>query len=114
MKSEATNVTAYLASVPEERRDAITRLRSLYASAFKGCEETIDYGVPCYKRDGKMVAGFASQKRYIALYGMGEVAQRYSNNRTDRLQCWEGNASVSVRAAKMDFDLIQRMLKDKV
>ena len=59
-----------------------TRLRSLYASAFKGCEETIDYGVPCYKSDGKMVAGFASQKQYIALYGMNEVAQRYSKELT--------------------------------
>ena len=112
MKSEATNVTAYLASVPEERREAMTRLRSLYASAFKGCEETIDYGVPCYKRDGKMVAGFASQKQYIALYGMGEVARRYSKELTG---CSVGKGCIRFRnAAKMDFALIQRMLKDKV
>ena len=112
MKSETKDVATYLAGVPAERREAMTRLRSLYASAFKGCEETIDYGVPCYKRDGKMVAGFASQKQYIALYGMGDVAQRYSKELTG---CSVGKGCIRFRnAAKMDFDLIQKMLKEKV
>jgi len=112
VKSEAKDVATYLAGVPAERREAMTRLRSLYALAFKGYEETIDYGVPCYKRDGKMVAGFASQKQYIALYGMGEVAQRYSKELTG---CNMGKGCIRFRNAKaIDFDLIQRMLKDKV
>lgn len=112
MKSEAKDVATYLAEVPVERREAMKRLRLLYASTFKGCEETIDYGVPCYKREGKMVAGFASQKQYIALYGMGEVAQRYSKELTG---CSMGKGCIRFRNAKaMDFDLIQRMLKDKV
>ena len=112
MKSDAKDVAAYLDGVPAERREALTRLRSLYASVFKGCEETIDYGVPCYKRDGKMVAGFASQKQYIALYGMGEVAQRYSKELTG---CSMGKGCLRFRNPKaIDFDLIQKMLKDKV
>ena len=112
MKSETKDVATYLAGVPAERREAMTRLRSLYASAFKGCEETIDYGVPCYKRDGKMVAGFASQKQYIALYGMGKVAERYSKELTG---CSMGKGCIRFRRPEaIDFDLIQRMLKDKV
>ena len=112
MKSDAKDVATYLAGVPAERREAMTRLRSLYASAFKGYEETIDYGVPCYKRDGKMVAGFASQKQYIALYGLGEMAQRYRKELTG---CSVGKGCIRFRSPKaMDFDLIQRMLKDKV
>jgi uncharacterized protein YdhG (YjbR/CyaY superfamily) len=112
VKSEAKDVATYLAGVPAERREAMTRLRSLYASAFKGCEETIDYGVPCYKRDGKMVAGFASQKQYIALYGMGKVAERYSKELTG---CSMGKGCIRFRRPEaIDFDLIQRMLKDKV
>jgi len=112
VKSETKDVATYLAGVPAERREAMTRLRSLYASAFKGCEETIDYGVPCYKRDGKMVAGFASQKQYIALYGMGKVAERYSKELTG---CSMGKGCIRFRRPEaIDFDLIQRMLKDKV
>jgi uncharacterized protein YdhG (YjbR/CyaY superfamily) len=77
VKSEAKNVTAYLADVPAERRDALKRVATL-----KGCEESIDYGMPCYKRDGELVASFASQKQYIALYGMGKAVERYRKELT--------------------------------
>jgi uncharacterized protein YdhG (YjbR/CyaY superfamily) len=98
--------------VPAERREVMERLRSLYASTFKGCEESIDYGMPCYKRDGELVAAFASQKQYISLYGMGKVAERYRKELTG---CSVGKGCLRFRNAKaIDFDLIQKMLKDKV
>lgn len=112
MKSEAKNVTAYLADVPAERRDALKRLRSIYLATFKGCEECIDYGMPCYKREGELVASFASQKQYIALYGMGKAVERYRKELTG---CSVGKGCIRFRSPEaMDFDLIQRMLKDKV
>jgi uncharacterized protein YdhG (YjbR/CyaY superfamily) len=112
VKSEAKNVTAYLADVPAERRDALKRLRSIYLATFKGCEECIDYGMPCYKRNGELVASFASQKQYIALYGMGKAVVRYRKELTG---CSVGKGCIRFRSPEaMDFDLIQRMLKDKV
>jgi uncharacterized protein YdhG (YjbR/CyaY superfamily) len=112
VKSEAKNVTAYMADVPAERRDALKRLRSIYLATFKGCEECIDYGMPCYKRDGELVASFASQKQYIALYGMGKAVERYRKELTG---CSVGKGCIRFRSPEaMDFDLIQRMLKDKV
>jgi uncharacterized protein YdhG (YjbR/CyaY superfamily) len=112
VKSEAKDVTAYLAEVPAERRDALKRLRSLYLATFKDCEECMDYGLPCYKRDGELVAAFASQKQYIALYGMEKVAHRYSKELTG---CTMGKGCIRFRKAEaLDFDLIGRMLKDKV
>ena len=111
MKSEAKDVTAYLADVPAGRRDALKRLRSLYLATFKGCEECIDYGMPCYKRDGELVASFASQKQYIALYGMGNAVERYKKELTG---CSVGKGCIRFRSAEaLDFDLIGRMLKDK-
>ena len=112
MKSEAKDVATYLAGVPEERREALKRLSSMYAATFKGFDECIDYGMPCYKRDGELVAAFASQKQYIALYGMGNVVEQY---RKELKGCSVGKGCIRFRSAEaMDFDLIQRMLKDKV
>jgi uncharacterized protein YdhG (YjbR/CyaY superfamily) len=112
VKSEANDVTAYLADVPAERRDALKRLRSLYLATFKGCEESMEYGMPCYKRDGVLVASFASQKQYIALYGMGKVVEPY---RKELKGCSMGKGCIRFRSAEaLDFDLIGRMLKDKV
>jgi uncharacterized protein YdhG (YjbR/CyaY superfamily) len=111
VKSEAKDVTAYLAEVPAERRDALKRLRSLYLATFKDCEECMDYGMPCYKRDGQLVAAFASQKQSISLYGMEKVMKRYSKELTGGSR---GNGCLHFRSpAAMDFDLIQRMLKDR-
>jgi uncharacterized protein YdhG (YjbR/CyaY superfamily) len=111
VKSEAKDVATYLAGVPEERREALKRLRSLCVATLKGCEECIDYGMPCYKRDGKLVASFASQKQYIGLYGMAEAVERYRGELTG---CSMGKGCIRFRSAKaMDFDLIQKMLKDK-
>lgn len=78
MQSKAADVAGYLAEVPEERRAVLTKLRGLCVKALKGCSEEIDYGMPCYKRDGAMVVAFASQKQYVSLYGMkGATALAY-------------------------------------
>jgi uncharacterized protein YdhG (YjbR/CyaY superfamily) len=112
VKSEAKDVAAYLAGAPEERREALKRPRSMCAATLRGCEESIDYGMPCYKRDGVLVAAFASQKQYIALYGMGKAVERYRKELTG---CILGKGCIRFRNAKaMDFELIQKMLKDKV
>jgi uncharacterized protein YdhG (YjbR/CyaY superfamily) len=68
MKSQAADVQTYIAEVPAERREAITKLRILCRHHLIGYEECIDYGMPCYKRDGVLDVSFASQKQYIALY----------------------------------------------
>ena len=110
MKSEAKDVATYLTEVPEGRRDALERLRSMYVATLKGCEECMDYGLPCYKRDGKLVAAFASQKQYFALYGMEKVAKQYGKELTG---CSMGKGCLRFRSpAAIDFDLIQRMLTD--
>src|SRR4051812_1742711 len=68
MISRAPDVATYVAEVPEERRPAIEKLRSLCRQTLTGYEETIEYGMPCYKRDGVLEVFFASQKQFVALY----------------------------------------------
>ena len=68
VQSKAHDVDSYLEEVPADRREARERLRKLVRSTFKGYVEGMDYGMPCYLKDGAMGAAFASQKNYIALY----------------------------------------------
>ena len=37
-----------------------------------GYQEGMDYGLPCYKKGGVIEVGFASQKKYVALYILKE------------------------------------------
>ena len=86
MVSSATNVTAYMDALPEDRKEVMQKLRDVIKSNIpKGFEETMSYGmigfvVPHgiykagYHCDASLPLPFmsiASQKNFIALYHMG-------------------------------------------
>jgi uncharacterized protein YdhG (YjbR/CyaY superfamily) len=68
MQSTATDVTTYIREAPAGRQEALTRLRELCRAMLTGFGESMDYGGPCYKRNGEVEAGFASRKQFIGLY----------------------------------------------
>ncbi len=68
MQSTAKDITAYLEEVPVERKTALEELRRLCLANLKGFEESMQYGMPCYSRNGVVEVGFASQKHFIGLY----------------------------------------------
>ena len=89
MQLKATNVKEYLEAIPEERRDAIKKLRAAIKKSLpKGFKECMGYGMPSYvvplsyypdgyhcKADTPLpFLSFASQKNFVALYHMGLYA----------------------------------------
>ena len=84
MPSEVQDVEEYLASLPEDRREAITAIRKVILKNLpKGYEEGIQWGMPSYfvplseypsgyncQPDQPLpFVGFASQKNHMAFYG---------------------------------------------
>jgi uncharacterized protein YdhG (YjbR/CyaY superfamily) len=61
-------VDEYLQEVSEERRPALAHLRALCLNHLEGFEESMQYGMPSYSRDGTVEVAFASQKNNISLY----------------------------------------------
>ena len=59
---------AYLAALDPARRAALQALREAIRSVVPEAEETISYGVPGYRLDGEMVAGFAAATRHLGYY----------------------------------------------
>lgn len=80
MRSDSTTVEAYLASLPEDRRVAITAARKAILKRLpKGYEEVMNWGMICYQvpwsvcsetYNGQplMYAALASQKNHMAVY----------------------------------------------
>lgn len=68
MQSTAKDVTTYLEEIPAERKEALVELRRQCLANLKGFEESMQYGGPCYSRNGVVEVGFASQKHFIGLY----------------------------------------------
>jgi uncharacterized protein YdhG (YjbR/CyaY superfamily) len=50
----------YLAPLPRDRRVALQKLRRTLRAIVPEAEECISYGIPAFRLDGKVVAGFAA------------------------------------------------------
>ncbi len=111
MKSEATSIDEYLERLPENRREAMTRLRKIIKTNLpKGFVETMSYGMigyvvphetyPAgYHCDPRLPLPFlniASQKNHVAIYHMGIYA-------TPQLLSWFTEAHAKASSKKLDM-----------
>jgi len=99
MQSDATTVEAYLAELPEDRREAISTVRDLIlANLPAGYEEMMQYGMigyviplarypETYNGEPITYIGLASQKRYMSLYLNGV----YSDQEADFRERYEAS-----------------------
>lgn len=91
MKSSATSVEEYLASLPEEKANTLRAVRKVILKHLpKGYRETMSWGVIAYEvplttypdtynKKPLMYAGLAAQKNYFAVYLMNV----YSGSETE-------------------------------
>ncbi|WP_328862801.1 iron chaperone [Streptomyces sp. NBC_00306] len=110
VQSQADDVDGYLAEVPEDRREALTRLRELCRGELQGFTEVMAYDMPAYERDGTAEIAFASQKQYISVYVLREgVRDAFA----DRLAGHDmGKGCLRFRKPeKIDFELVRDMLR---
>jgi uncharacterized protein YdhG (YjbR/CyaY superfamily) len=63
-------VDAYLAGVPEPQKATLAALRAVIAGLLPDAEQGIAYGIPCFKVDGKGVAGFGSYANHCSYFPM--------------------------------------------
>jgi uncharacterized protein YdhG (YjbR/CyaY superfamily) len=61
-------VDAYLAKLPPEHRELLEHLRGVVARVVPDAEETISYGMPAFRRDGRFFMSYAGWKRHCAIY----------------------------------------------
>jgi uncharacterized protein YdhG (YjbR/CyaY superfamily) len=112
MQSKAKTVEEYMKDVPEDRQEALLKLRKLCFEKLIGYEENLEYGMPCYKRKGYEVeVAFASQKNYISLYILKkEVLDKY---RKELVHLNLGKGCIRYRKPQqIDFGVVERLLID--
>jgi len=63
-----TTIDAYLSRVTGDKRRALDQLRALLRSLLPKAEECISYGLPAFRLDGKVVAGFAATAKGCSYY----------------------------------------------
>lgn len=59
-------VDGYLAKVEEPKRATLQKLRQTIREVLPDAEEVISYGMPGFRLNGAMIAGFAAFKTHLA------------------------------------------------
>lgn len=59
-------VDAYLASLDQPKRHTLEALRQTILEIIPEAEQGISYGVPAFRLEGKVVAGFAAFKNHLS------------------------------------------------
>jgi uncharacterized protein YdhG (YjbR/CyaY superfamily) len=81
MVPAAGGVDKYLAGLGEPQRTALQKLRQTILSIIPDAEECISYGMPAYRREGKVIAGFAAFKTHLSyLPHSGSVLEKLSDD----------------------------------
>jgi len=62
----SAEIDAYLAGIEEPKRSTLQHLRHTIREVAPEAEEGISYGVPAFRMQGKVVAGFAAFKSHLS------------------------------------------------
>jgi uncharacterized protein YdhG (YjbR/CyaY superfamily) len=62
----AQEIDQYLEALPEPKRGTLTLLRERILDAAPDAEQSISYGLPAFKVEGKTIAGFAAFKDHLS------------------------------------------------
>ena len=63
-------IDEYLASVSPENRAALQKVRRAVHAAAPGAEECISYGMPAFRLNGKLIAGFKAAANHCSFHPM--------------------------------------------
>jgi uncharacterized protein YdhG (YjbR/CyaY superfamily) len=109
----ADAVDAYLAGLAEPKRGTLEALRRSIRAAVPNAEECISYGLPAFRVDGKVVAGFAAFKNHLAyLPHSGEVLPGLGD-RLAGYECTKGSLHFPVDEPLPD-DLVRSLVDAKL
>ena len=84
------SIEAYLAGLDAERRATLSKLRGIVRAVVPGAEECISYGMPAFRVDGRVVAGFQARSGGCSYYpfsgstlaALGDALEGYGRPRS--------------------------------
>ena len=69
MDAKPRTIDEYLATVSDDKRAALQRLREIIRAAVPKAEEGISYQLPAFRLDGKWLIWFGAAANHCAIYG---------------------------------------------
>lgn len=70
MADRPQTIDAYLGKLSEDKRAALEKVRKAIRAAAPKAEECFSYGLPAFRLDGVLIAGFGAGANHCAYYPM--------------------------------------------
>ncbi|HTF05608.1 MAG TPA: DUF1801 domain-containing protein [Bacteroidia bacterium] len=109
---KAANVTEYIASFPKETQRILKQFRATIKKIAPEAEESIGYGMPAYKLNGRPLIYFAGYEHHIGFYATPTGHSKFKKELSVYKQ---GKGSVQFPLDKsMPLDLVAKIVKFRV
>ena len=72
----ASDIDAYLATVPKDARATLEKIRQTVSAAAPRAVEAIWYQIPTFKLDGRALVGFAAFKNHCSFFPMSMAVMK--------------------------------------
>jgi uncharacterized protein YdhG (YjbR/CyaY superfamily) len=106
---KAKSVEEYIAGFPKEVRAILEKVRTTIQTAAPEAKESINYGMPAYKLNGRPLVYFAGYQNHIGFYATPSGHTKFSKELSKYKQ---GKGSVQFPLDEpIPLDLISRMVK---
>lgn len=113
MARRARTVDEYLAGVDADSRAALEKLRRAIRAAAPKAEECIAYGMPAFRLDGKLIAGFRAAARHCAFHPMSGATVATLRAELAKYDTSAGTIRFSPRAP-LSARLVRKVVKARI
>ncbi|XVJ65187.1 MAG: hypothetical protein HEQ40_03080 [Lacibacter sp.] len=108
-KTNSTSVDDYIAAFPAATQQLLKRMRSIIRKTAPDAVESISYGMPAYKNNGKPLVYYAGYEQHIGFYA---TPTGHAAFKKDLSRYKQGKGSVQFPLEeKLPVELIERMVK---
>ena len=111
-KSQIKTIDEYISKFPKKSRDILEELRQVIKESASEAEETISYGMPAFKLNGKNLVYFAAWKNHIGFYPIPSAIEAF---KMELFPFKQAKGSVQFPIDKpIPFDLVKKIVKFRV
>ncbi len=108
-----SEIDDYLANVNEDKRAALSALRKTIRSIIPKAEECISYGMPAFRLNGKVVAGFSATAKGCSYFPFSGTTLRTLAN--DLREYDQTKSSLHFRPdALLPSALVRKLIKARI
>ena len=113
MAKRPRSIDEYLAGQSAECREALLKVRRAVRAAAPGAEECISYGMPAFRLDGKLIAGFRAAASHCSYHPMSGATVATLRADLSKYDTSPGTIRFSARAP-LPATLVRKLVKARI